>query len=142
MAWSEKPLVLFAIMVTLFMFVMPTHHGILICRFQTLLICLNWLTLFKLIFIYSVKNCAGQVSVLEWDQSGNNLLIGDAAGNAEMWTTLTHLLNEWTKVAHITLPDEPIKAGIFFCNGKRVTKLIICLYIFGNLCNCVTCFEF
>jgi hypothetical protein len=48
------------------------------------------------------------------------LLIGDTAGNAEIGTTLTHLLNEWTRVANICIPDEPIQAGMFFFNGKKV----------------------
>ncbi|XP_046633144.1 mediator of RNA polymerase II transcription subunit 16-like [Daphnia pulicaria] len=66
-----------------------------------------------------VKSCVAQVTVLEWDQSGHYLLIGDTAGNAEIWTTLTHLLNEWTRVANICIPDEPIQAGMFFFNGKK-----------------------
>ncbi|EFX74620.1 hypothetical protein DAPPUDRAFT_324187 [Daphnia pulex] len=59
-----------------------------------------------------VKSCVAQVTVLEWDQSGHYLLIGDtvAAANAEIWTTPTHLLNEWTRVANICIPDEPIQA--------------------------------
>jgi hypothetical protein len=48
------------------------------------------------------------------------LLISDTAGKAEIWTTLTHLLNEWTRVANICIPDEPIQAGMFFFNGKKV----------------------
>lgn len=67
-----------------------------------------------------MKSCLAQVTVLEWDQSGHYLLIGDSAGNAEIWTPLTHLLNEWTRVAHICIPEEAIKAGTFFYNGKRV----------------------
>lgn len=71
-----------------------------------------------------MKSSLAQVTLLEWDQSGHYLLIGDSAGNAEIWTSLTHLLNEWTRVAHICIPDEPIKAGTFFYNGKWVsTKL-------------------
>jgi hypothetical protein len=68
----------------------------------------------------SVKSCVAQVTVLEWDQSGHYLLIGDTAVNAEIGTTLTHLLNEWTRVANICIPDEPIQAGMFFFNGKKV----------------------
>lgn len=68
-----------------------------------------------------MKSCSAQVTVLEWDQSGHYLLIGDTAGNAEIWTTLSHLLNEWTRVANICIPDEPIQAGIFFFNGKKVS---------------------
>jgi len=66
-----------------------------------------------------VKSSLAHVTVLEWNQSGHYLLIGDSAGYAEIWTTLTHLLNEWTLVAHICIPNEPIQAGIFFYNGKR-----------------------
>jgi len=66
-----------------------------------------------------VKSSLAHVTVLEWNQSGNYLLIGDSAGSAEIWTTLTHLLNEWTLVASICIPDEPIQAGTFFYNGKR-----------------------
>lgn len=69
-----------------------------------------------------MKSSLAQVTVLEWDQSGHYLLIGDSAGYAEIWTPLTHLLNEWTKVAFIFIQDEPIQAGIFFYNGKRVSK--------------------
>jgi len=71
---------------------------------------------------HTVKSSLAQVTVLEWDQSGHYLLIGDSAGYAEIWTPLTHLLNEWTKVAFIFIQDEPIQAGIFFYNGKRVSK--------------------
>ena len=69
---------------------------------------------------FSVKSSLANVTLLEWDNSGRYLLIGDGAGNAEIWTTLTHLLNEWTRVAHLSIPDEPIQAGIFFCSDKRV----------------------
>lgn len=73
----------------------------------------------------SVKTCSAQVTFLDWDQSGHYLLIGDTAGNAEIWTNLTHLLDEWTRVALVCIPDEPIQAGIFFCDGKRVLIQLI-----------------
>lgn len=60
------------------------------------------------------------MTVLEWDQSGRNLLIGDSSGVAEMWTSLTHLIDEWTRVAEICIPNEPIQTGTFLYNGKRV----------------------
>ena len=78
----------------------------------------------RAILFLSVKTSLACVTVLEWNQSGNYLLIGDSAGYAEIWTTLTHLLNEWTKVAHICIPDEPIQAGTFFNNGKRVHQIL------------------
>lgn len=76
-----------------------------------------------------------QVTVIEWDQSGHYLLIGDTAGNAEIWTTISHLLNEWTRVANISLPDEPIQAGTFFFNGKKV--YITILSNFSQIKQCV-----
>ena len=105
----------------LFTFVMLTHHGTLICKLS--------FSQFYFFFVssgnnfsFSVKSSMAHITVLEWDQSGKYLLIGDGTGNAEMWTMLTHLLNEWTRVAHICIPDEAILAGIFFYNGKRVSE--------------------
>lgn len=94
-------------------------------------------------YIFSVKSSLVHITVLEWDQSGRYLLIGDSNGNAEVWTMSTHLLNEWTRVAHINIPDEPIQAGIFFYNGKQVfffvqiildqtDALILFLFVLGG----------
>lgn len=71
-----------------------------------------------------MKSSLAQVTLLEWDQGGHYLLIGDSAGNAEIWTPLTHLLNDWTRVAHICIPEEPIQAGTFLNNGKRVSSIM------------------
>lgn len=35
----------------------------------------------------------------------------------------SHILNEWTKIASVCLPDEPIRAVIHFHNGKKVNFL-------------------
>ena len=101
------------------LFVTLIPHGILICKFEMLTTSSENLKSYSVLFS-SVKSCVAQVTVLEWDQSGHYLLIGDTAGNAEIGTTLTHLLNEWTRVANICIPDEPIQAGMFFFNGKKV----------------------
>ena len=97
---------------------MLTHLGIHTCK--TLRIAKEYFSSYLFFPPFSVKSSLAHVTVLEWNQSGHYLLVGDSAGCAEIWTMLTHLLNEWTLVASICIPNEPIQAGTFFYNGKRV----------------------
>lgn len=45
-----------------------------------------------------VKNHYCRVTALEWDHSGQKLLIGDVDGNCEVWSRKDYLINQWQPV--------------------------------------------
>lgn len=42
-----------------------------------------------------IKNHYCRITSLEWNQSGQKLLIGDVDGNCEVWTRKDYLINQW-----------------------------------------------
>ena len=45
-----------------------------------------------------IKNHYCRVTALEWDHSGQKLLIGDVDGNCEVWSRKDYLINQWQMV--------------------------------------------
>ena len=72
-----------------------------------------------------VSNKAG-VTALEWDLSGDKLLVADTAGNVQLWGFKEHVLNEWLCLATAAFPGEHILGAAFFHNGKKVSIILMC----------------
>lgn len=60
------------------------------------------------------------ITVLEWDLSGENLVVGDANGLVQIWGMKDHLLNDWTCFGSATFYGENILSAAFFHNGRKV----------------------
>lgn len=60
------------------------------------------------------------ISLLEWDSSGEHLLIGDDSGAVSIWTYKDYIFNDWTCVGRINLLGEYMIAGIFFHSGRKM----------------------
>ena len=60
------------------------------------------------------------VTVLEWNQTGELLLVGYNNGYCEIWSTKQHAINSWIMLYKANLPCEEILSGKFFHNGKKV----------------------
>ncbi|CAH0551682.1 unnamed protein product [Brassicogethes aeneus] len=70
--------------------------------------------------VHKILSNSSPVTVLQWDFTGELLLIGDEAGNVRIYKTKDHILNEWTLVLHTTLQGEHILSAAFFHSGKRI----------------------
>lgn len=64
------------------------------------------------------------VTVLQWDFTGDLLLIADESGRVRIYKNKDHLLNEWHLVLKSDLPGEHILAAAFFHCGKKVLMYI------------------
>lgn len=60
------------------------------------------------------------VTVLEWDLSGEYLLVTDISGVVQVWGMKDHILNDWTCLGTASFPGEHILSAVFFHNGKKV----------------------
>jgi len=81
---------------------------------------------FKIISKYSTRVTSNRcvVTVLEWDLSGENLLVADTSGLVQIWGMKDHLLNDWISLGSATFPGEHILSAVFFHNGKKVRKTL------------------
>lgn len=62
-----------------------------------------------------------EITTLEWDVSGTKLLIGDVAGNIQIWTMKDYLINEWQLVHTHAFSGEKILSAIWFHNGIKIS---------------------
>lgn len=69
---------------------------------------------------FRILGNSSPVTVLQWDFTGELLLIGDENGNVRIYKTKEHILNEWSLVLQTTLQGEHILSAAFFHSGKRV----------------------
>ncbi|XP_030766821.1 mediator of RNA polymerase II transcription subunit 16 [Sitophilus oryzae] len=60
------------------------------------------------------------VTVLQWDFTGELLLIGDENGCVRIYTTKDHILNDWSLLLQVPLQGEHILSAAFFHPGKKV----------------------
>ncbi|XP_044744307.1 mediator of RNA polymerase II transcription subunit 16 [Coccinella septempunctata] len=60
------------------------------------------------------------ITVLQWDSTGELLLVADQNGYARIYREKDHLLNEWTVVAQTNLEGENIISAAFFHTGKKI----------------------
>lgn len=69
---------------------------------------------------FNVTTSKNLISVLEWNQTGELLLVGYKHGVCEIWTTRNHGINSWYLVYKANLPYEEIIQAKFFHNGKQM----------------------
>lgn len=63
------------------------------------------------------------ITAIEWDLSGEKLVIADRSGNVQLWMFKDHILNDWIQIGTINFPGEDILGAAWFHNGKK-TSLI------------------
>ncbi|XP_073847646.1 mediator complex subunit 16 [Musca autumnalis] len=69
---------------------------------------------------FKITTSKNLVSALEWNQTGELLLVGYKHGICEIWTTRNHGINNWKLVYKANLPFEEIIQAKFFHNGKQM----------------------
>ncbi|KAM7343451.1 mediator complex subunit 16 [Cochliomyia hominivorax] len=69
---------------------------------------------------FKLNTSKSVVTVLEWNQTGELLMVGYKNGFCEIWSTKQHAINSWILVYKANLPSEEILNAKFFHNGKRV----------------------
>lgn len=69
---------------------------------------------------YKVCTSKSLINVLEWNASGEQLLLGYIGGRVEIWQPKEHSLNVWQLQYHTNIPSEDIIHAKFFHNGKGV----------------------
>ena len=71
--------------------------------------------------VYRVKSHADDITCLQWDSTSSRLLIGDAVGNIEVWSTCDFLLSEWTEEdSYLAFPGEAVLTAAWFHNGNKL----------------------
>lgn len=73
------------------------------------------------------------VTVLQWDFTGELLLVADESGCVRIYRTKDHLLNEWQLALQTVLKGEHILCAAFFHSGKKV-RLFNYLYFCSVYC--------
>lgn len=70
------------------------------------------------------------VTILQWDFTGDLLLVADESGCIKIYRTKDHLLNDWQLAAQSVLQGEHILAAAFFHSGKKViiNKRVVMFY--------------
>ncbi|KAB0804725.1 hypothetical protein PPYR_01695 [Photinus pyralis] len=71
-------------------------------------------------FVHKVLSNSVPVTVLQWDFTGDLLLIADESGNVKIYRCRDHLLNDWNLILKTELPGEHILAAAFFHCGKKI----------------------
>lgn len=62
------------------------------------------------------------MTILQWDLTGDLLLVADESGCIRIYRTKDHLLNDWQLAVQSVLQGEHILAAAFFHSGKKVFK--------------------
>uniref|UniRef100_T1GWC6 Mediator of RNA polymerase II transcription subunit 16 n=1 Tax=Megaselia scalaris TaxID=36166 RepID=T1GWC6_MEGSC len=71
--------------------------------------------------VFLVTRKTMPITILEWDPSGEHLLIGDTQGRLEIWGKINHLLSDWNQLHYVNLPGETIIQAEFFHSGRTMT---------------------
>ncbi|CAB0013395.1 unnamed protein product, partial [Nesidiocoris tenuis] len=81
---------------------------------------------------YKVTSTFGTVSSLEWDATGERLLVATDTGNVSVFTSWEHVLNQWTCIGTTEFSGESIIGAAFFHNGRKISivadKRDSCIY--------------
>lgn len=80
-------------------------------------------------FIFRILSNSVPVTVLQWDFTGELLLVADESGCVRIYRTKDHLLNEWQLALQTVLKGEHILCAAFFHSGKKVIgtfELVTC----------------
>lgn len=70
--------------------------------------------------ICKILSNSSTLTVLQWDSTGELLLVADQNGFVRVYKEKDHLLNEWIIVAHTHLEGENIITTAFFHTGKKI----------------------
>jgi mediator of RNA polymerase II transcription subunit 16 len=70
--------------------------------------------------VHKILSNPSPVSVLQWDFTGDLLLIADENGSIKVYRAKDHILNDWTLVLQTVLEGEHILAAAFFHSGKKI----------------------
>ena len=71
--------------------------------------------------VHKVKTHSEEVTCLQWDVTSSRLLIGDAVGCIEIWSTCDFLLSEWNEIAsYSAFPGETVLTAAWFHNGSKL----------------------
>lgn len=62
----------------------------------------------------------GAVTSLEWDSSGEKLLVATDGGSVTIWSSRDHVLNSWNYLGGTTFSGEAIISAAFFHPGRKV----------------------
>ncbi|KAJ8924150.1 hypothetical protein NQ315_006934 [Exocentrus adspersus] len=70
--------------------------------------------------VHKILVNSSPVTVLQWDFTGELLLIADESGCVRIYRPKDYILNDWALVLQTTLQGEHILAAAFFHSGKRI----------------------
>ncbi|XP_063921461.1 mediator of RNA polymerase II transcription subunit 16 isoform X1 [Zophobas morio] len=70
--------------------------------------------------VHKILSNPSPVSVLQWDFTGDLLLVADENGSIKIYKAKEHILNDWTLVLQTVLEGEHILAAAFFHSGKKI----------------------
>ncbi|KAK9886221.1 hypothetical protein WA026_015740 [Henosepilachna vigintioctopunctata] len=70
--------------------------------------------------IHKILSNPFHISLLQWDFTGELLLVGDERGNIKVYRTKDNVLNDWVIVVQTVLQGENILAAAFFHSGKKI----------------------
>lgn len=75
---------------------------------------------------FRVLSSKHNITALEWDLPGDKLVVGDTAGNVQLWMFKDHVLNDWVLIGSTHFPGEHILGAAWFHNGKKVFEWTNC----------------
>lgn len=70
--------------------------------------------------VHRILSNAVPVTILQWDLTGDLLLVADESGCVRIYKSKDYLLNEWQLALQKVLQGEHILAAAFFHSGKKV----------------------
>ncbi|XP_014283268.1 mediator of RNA polymerase II transcription subunit 16 [Halyomorpha halys] len=70
---------------------------------------------------YKVTSTNGAVTSLEWDSSGEKLLVATDGGSVSIWSSRDHVLNSWIYLGGTTFSGEAIISAAFFHPGRKIS---------------------
>ncbi|XP_008557863.1 mediator of RNA polymerase II transcription subunit 16 [Microplitis demolitor] len=59
------------------------------------------------------------ITAIEWDLSGDKLVIADRGGNVQLWMFRDYILNDLVLIGSASFPGEHILGAVWFHNGKK-----------------------
>ncbi|XP_075167226.1 mediator complex subunit 16 [Haematobia irritans] len=69
---------------------------------------------------FLVTTSKNLIATLEWNQTGELLLVGYKHGLCEIWKTRNHEINNWRLIYKSSMPFEEIIQAKFFHNGRQM----------------------
>lgn len=82
-------------------------------------------------FNFRILSNGVPVTILQWDLTGDLLLVADESGCVRIYKTKDNVLNDWQLALQTVLQGEHILAAAFFHSGKKVSWYN---FLYENLC--------